>query len=77
MEGSGGDAVLGSTMTSVLQSMVLVFLHQNGNLFLRPRYPTVALAPFAPKRKQRRCARWSPSSARLVSIVMAHVTRAS
>ena len=26
-----GDAVLGSTMTFVLQSMVLVLLHRNGN----------------------------------------------
>ena len=29
---------MGSTMTSVLQSMVLVLLHRNGNLCLRPQY---------------------------------------
>ena len=72
-----GDAVLGSTMTSLLQSMVLVLLHRNGNLCLMPRYSMVALAPFAPKRKQGCCARWRPPGIRLVSIIMAHVTRAS
>ena len=64
-------------MTSILQSMVLVLLHQNGDLCLRPRYSAAALAPFAPKRKQGRRARWHPPGTCLVSIVTAHVTRTS
>ena len=42
-----------------------------------PRYSVPALASLAPKRKQGRYARWHPTGARLVSIVMDHVMRAS
>ena len=57
--------------------LVLVLLHRYGNLSLMPRYFAHALAPLAPKRKQGHYTRWRPPGARLVSIVMAYVTRTS
>ena len=67
-KGSGGDAAVGSAVTSVL--LVLVSLHRYGNLGLMPRDSSPALVSLAPKRKLVHCAR-------LAFVVMACITETS
>ena len=49
---------MASAVTSAL--LVLVLLHQYGNLCLMPRDSSPALSPLAPKRQRVLCAHWRP-----------------